>query len=239
DVHMSDILGDRVSLDTFTGIAACGGFSYGDVLGAGAGWAKSVLFNENARAQFRRFFQERDDTFALGACNGCQFLSRIADLIPGTDHWPTFERNLSEQYEARFVMVEVEASDANKSIFLQNMKGSKLPIAVAHGEGRAFFASEQSQDAFLHHDKQRVISYVDNYGNVAETYPFNPNGSPAGIAGISNANGRVLVMMPHPERVTRLEANSWYPLEKYAEWKGYGPWIALFKSAREWVGDSF
>lgn len=234
DVHMSDILSGRVNLDDFTGLAACGGFSYGDVLGAGAGWAKSVLFNDVARNQFRRFFQERDDTFAVGACNGCQFLSRIAELIPGTEHWPTFERNFSEQYEARYVMVEVEAD--NKSIFLQNMKGSKLPIVVAHGEGRATFKDDAARKAFAV-DNQTAIRYVDNYGKPAESYPFNPNGSPDAIAGILNNNGRVLALMPHPERTTRLESNSWYPQEKAQDWKGYGPWIALFRSAREWVGE--
>lgn len=236
DVHMSDILSGRVTLDDFVGLAACGGFSYGDVLGAGAGWAKSVLFNEKAREEFRRFFQDRSDTFAFGACNGCQFFSRIAELIPGTENWPTFERNASEQYEARFVMVEVATT--NESIFLQTMKGSRLPIAVAHGEGRASFKSTETQEAFVG-SKQPAIRYIDNYGAVANTYPFNPNGSPAGIAGISNANGRVLAMMPHPERVTRLEANSWYPQEQAKEWEGYGPWIALFKSARQWVGENF
>ncbi|OBA17966.1 phosphoribosylformylglycinamidin [Metschnikowia bicuspidata var. bicuspidata NRRL YB-4993] len=239
DVHMSDILTGRVTLDDFTGIAACGGFSYGDVLGAGAGWAKSVLFNDIARNEFKKFFQDRDDTFAFGACNGCQFFSRIAELIPGTENWPSFERNLSEQYEARFVMVEVESSDSNKSIFLQNMKGSKLPIAVAHGEGRASFKDDGVKDAFFNTEKQAVIKYVDNYGQPAQSYPFNPNGSPEGVAGIANANGRVLAMMPHPERVTRLESNSWYPKKESAEWEGYGPWIALFKSARQWVGDRF
>lgn len=239
DVHMSDILSGRVSLDEFTGLAACGGFSYGDVLGAGAGWAKSVLFNERARNEFKKFFQDRDDTFAVGACNGCQFLSRIAELIPGTQNWPTFERNLSEQYEARYVMVEVDSSEDNKSIFLQKLKGSKLPIVVAHGEGRAAFKDENTKSNFLTGDKQSVIRYVDNYGDVTESYPYNPNGSPLGIAGISNENGRVLALMPHPERTTRLESNSWYPAEKYDEWEGYGPWIALFRSAREWVGDNF
>lgn len=238
DVHMSDILSGRVTLDKFTGIAACGGFSYGDVLGAGAGWAKSVLFNEVARNEFKRFFQDRDDTFAVGACNGCQFLSRIAELIPGTENWPTFERNLSEQYEARFVMVEIDETEANKSIFLQKLKGSKLPIVVAHGEGRASFKDEATKKAFGA-DQQSVIRYVDNYGKATESYPFNPNGSPDGIAGISNANGRVLAVMPHPERTTRLESNSWYPEEKREEWEEYGPWIALFRSAREWVGDRF
>lgn len=238
DVHMSDILEGRVSLDDFTGLAACGGFSYGDVLGAGAGWAKSVLFNDRARQEFLRFFQDRTDTFAVGACNGCQFLSRIAELIPGTEHWPTFERNLSEQYEARYVMVEVDETSANSSIFLQKLKGSKLPIVVAHGEGRAAFSDDKKKAQFFA-DGQAVIRYVDNYGSVTETYPSNPNGSPGGIAGISNASGRVLALMPHPERTTRLESNSWYPAEKYDEWEGYGPWIGLFRSAREWVGDNF
>ena len=233
DVTMSDILDGRVTLDDFVGLAACGGFSYGDVLGAGAGWAKSVLFNERARSEFKKFFQEREDTFAFGACNGCQFFSRIAELIPGSDHWPTFERNLSEQYEARFVMVEVEASEKNNSIFLQNMKGSKLPIAVAHGEGRAQFKSAEDAESF----NLDVVHYVDNYGNVTQNYPFNPNGSPKGIAGISSKNGRVLAMMPHPERVTRKEANSFYPPAQGEEWGAYGPWVELFKNARAWVGD--
>ncbi|KAI5954519.1 ADE6 [Candida jiufengensis] len=233
DVTMSDILEERVSLDDFVGLAACGGFSYGDVLGAGAGWAKSVLFNEKARNEFQRFFQDREDTFAFGACNGCQFFSRIAELIPGTDHWPTFERNFSEQYEARFVMVEVDDKPSNNSIFLQNMKGSKLPIAVAHGEGRAQFKTKEDEEEF----NLDVIHYVDNYGNPTQIYPFNPNGSPKGIAGITSKNGRVLAMMPHPERVSRKESNSWYPYHESEKWGGYGPWIELFKSAREWVGD--
>lgn len=236
DVHMSDILSGRVTLDDFVGFAACGGFSYGDVLGAGAGWAKSVLFNERARAEFRRFFQERDNTFAFGACNGCQFLSRVQELIPGTKNWPTFERNLSEQYEARFVMVEV--LETNKSIFLQDMKGSKLPIAVAHGEGRATFKDQEEQNGFKS-SGNTAIRYVDNYGKEASSYPYNPNGSPAGIAGISSENGRVLAMMPHPERVTRREANSWYPADQAKEWEGYGPWIRLFRSARKWVGENY
>lgn len=237
DVHMSDILSGRVSLDKFVGIAACGGFSYGDVLGAGAGWAKSVLFNDRARNEFKKFFQDRDDTFAFGACNGCQFLSRISELIPGTESWPTFERNLSEQYEARFVMVEVSKDDSNNSIFLQDMKGSKLPIVVAHGEGRASFEGDDLK-SFLAKGLNS-IEYVDNYGKPTETYPFNPNGSPNGIAGISSENGRVLAMMPHPERICRKEANSWYPTAQGAEWGPYGPWIRLFRSARKWVGDKY
>ncbi|CAK7902734.1 phosphoribosylformylglycinamidine synthase [[Candida] anglica] len=234
DVHMSDILSGRVTLDDFVGVAACGGFSYGDVLGAGAGWAKSVLFNDRAREEFRKFFQDRDDTFAFGACNGCQFFSRIAELIPGTENWPTFERNLSEQYEARFVMVEVTDDNSN-SIFLNGMKGSKLPIAVAHGEGRAFFKNNNI-DKFTE-SGLTAIRYVDNYGSVAQQYPANPNGSPQGIAGITSANGRVLAMMPHPERVTRKESNSWYPAAQGETWGDHGPWIRLFRSARKWVGE--
>lgn len=235
DVHMSDIIEGRVTLDDYVGIAACGGFSYGDVLGAGNGWANSVLFNERARKEFTKFFRDRDDTFAFGACNGCQFFSRIAELIPGTEEWPTFERNLSEQYEARFVEVEI-AEDAQSCIFLQGMEGSKLPIAVAHGEGRAYFKEADAQKKFLQ-DKLPVINYVDNYGNRTEKYPYNPNGSPLGIAGITSRTGRVLAMMPHPERVCRKESNSWYPKGDSESWDNYGPWIRLFRSARKWVHD--
>lgn len=235
DVTMTDLIDGKVHLDDFVGIAACGGFSYGDVLGAGAGWAKSVLYHEGLRAQFVKFFQEREDTFAFGACNGCQFLSRLKDIIPGCENWPSFERNVSEQYEGRVCMVQIFQDGENDSIFLNGMSGSKLPIAVAHGEGKATFTNKAQQEEF---EKQELsaIRYTDNYGNVTQKYPFNPNGSTNGIAGIKSPNGRVLAMMPHPERVCRLEANSWYPAEKYEEWGGYGPWIRLFKSARKWVG---
>lgn len=234
DVTMTDLLEGRVHLDDFVGIAACGGFSYGDVLGAGAGWAKSVLYHEGIRAQFVKFFQERDDTFAFGACNGCQFLSRLKDIIPGCENWPSFERNMSTQYEARVSMVQVFQENENESVFLNGMLGSKLPIAVAHGEGKATFASKEQQDAF---ESQGLcaIRYIDNYGNTTQRFPYNPNGSANGIAGIKSPNGRVLAMMPHPERVCRLEANSWYPQGKYEEWGGYGPWIRLFRSARRWT----
>ncbi|KAL3229533.1 Phosphoribosylformylglycinamidine synthase [Nakaseomyces bracarensis] len=236
DVTMTDLIEGRANLDDFVGLAACGGFSYGDVLGAGAGWAKSVLFHEGVRKQFVRFFQEREDTFAFGACNGCQFLSRLKDLIPGCSDWPTFERNYSEQYEARFCMVEISDETGNeKSIFLNGMGGSKFPIAVAHGEGRAHFADKATLDNFESSDLG-AVRYVDNYGNVTQRFPFNPNGATNGIAGIRSPNGRVLAMMPHPERVSRIEANSWYPEGKFSEWKGYGPWIRLFRNARRWVG---
>lgn len=238
DVHMSDILSGKVTLDKFIGIAACGGFSYGDVLGAGSGWAKSILFNERARKEFIKFFQERDNTFAFGACNGCQFLSKIAELIPGTESWPTFEKNTSEQYEARFVMVKINDDESNNSIFLKDMKGSKLPIVVAHGEGRASFKDDNVKQQFLQ-SGLKSIEYIDNYGKSTENYPFNPNGSPNGIAGISSSNGRVLAMMPHPERICRKEANSWYPSEQGKEWGSYGPWIKLFRSARKWVGENY
>lgn len=237
DVTMTDLLEGRFHLDEFVGLAACGGFSYGDVLGAGAGWAKSVLYHEGVRQQFVKFFNEREDTFAFGACNGCQFLSRLKEIIPGCENWPSFERNSSEQYEARVCMVEVAQDDGckNESVFLNGMVGSKLPIAVAHGEGRAAFTSEAETKDF---ESQGLCSmrYVDNYGNTTSKYPFNPNGATNSIAGVRSPNGRVLAMMPHPERVCRLEANSWYPQEKYDEWQGYGPWIRMFRSARKWVG---
>lgn len=235
DVTMTDLIDGRINLKDFVGFAACGGFSYGDVLGAGAGWAKSVLYHEDVRQQFVDFFQNRDDTFAFGACNGCQFLSRLKDIIPGCSNWPTFERNLSEQYEARVSMVEIQKTEASEnSIFLQDMIGSKLPIAVAHGEGKATFASDEQLKSF-EDENLTTVRYVDNYGQVTEQYPLNPNGSVNGIAGIKSPNGRVLAMMPHPERVCRLEANSYYPEGKYEEWSGYGPWIRLFRSARQWV----
>ncbi|CAL9737824.1 phosphoribosylformylglycinamidine synthase [Monosporozyma servazzii] len=242
DVTMTDLIEGKVKLNDFVGFAACGGFSYGDVLGAGAGWAKSVLYHEDVRQQFVDFFQTRDDTFAFGACNGCQFLSRLKDIIPGCEDWPIFERNLSEQYEARTCMVEIIDDKDNKSseqnIFLDGMAGSKLPIAVAHGEGKATF-NDKTQLGQFEGNGLASIRYVDNYGNVTMKFPFNPNGSVNGIAGIKSPNGRVLAMMPHPERACRLEANSYYPNGKYDEWEGYGPWIRLFKNARKWVGDNY
>ncbi|QEU61897.1 Ade6 [Kluyveromyces lactis] len=237
DVTMTDLISGKFNLNEFTGMAACGGFSYGDVLGAGAGWAKSVLYHEGVRKQFVNFFQEREDTFTFGACNGCQFLSRLKSIIPGCENWPSFERNISEQYEARVCMVEIVQDDGAEaqSVFFNGMVGSKLPIAVAHGEGKATFTDEDQLKRF---EEQGLtgVRYVDNYGNVTEKFPFNPNGSANGISGIKSPNGRVLAMMPHPERVSRLEANSWYPDGKYEEWEGYGPWIRLFRSARKWVG---
>lgn len=226
DVHMSDILEGRRELDEFKGLVACGGFSYGDVLGAGEGWAKSILFNSRARDQFQSFFN-REDTFALGICNGCQMLSNLHELIPGTDLWPHFVRNQSEQFEARVAMVEVQESN---SIFLQGMQGSRMPIAVAHGEGRAEFKDE-AHLAGLQSSGAVALRYVDNYGTVTSTYPANPNGSPDGITGVTSADGRVTIMMPHPERVFRALQNSWAP----DAWDEDGAWMRMFRNARVWV----
>lgn len=227
DVHMSDILEGRVSLDEFKGLVACGGFSYGDVLGAGGGWAKSVLFNERAREQFEAFFN-RDDSFSLGVCNGCQMLSQLKTLIPGAENWPAFVRNESEQFEARVAMVRVEKSP---SILLAGMEGSKLPIAVAHGEGRAEFR-DTAHLRSMQSSSQIALRYIDNYGQVTTRYPANPNGSPSGITGLTTPDGRVTIMMPHPERVTRAVTNSWRP----AEWTEDGAWLRLFRNARVWLG---
>ncbi len=225
DVHMSDILEGRVDLQGFRGLVACGGFSYGDVLGAGEGWAKSILFNSRAFDQFSAFF-ERQDTFSLGVCNGCQMLSNLKALIPGAEHWPHFVRNRSEQFEARFVMVEVTQT---ASILLDGMAGSRMPIAVAHGEGRAEFANAQQLAAV---GPQVALRYVENSGEPALRYPANPNGSPQGITGLSSEDGRVTIMMPHPERVVRAVQNSWHP----DEWIEDAPWRRLFRNARRWVG---
>ena len=226
DVHMSDILAGRVSLEEFKGLVACGGFSYGDVLGAGEGWAKSILFNARARDGFQAFF-ERKDSFALGVCNGCQMMSNLHELIPGTEFWPHFVRNRSEQFEARVAMVQIQES---ASIFLQGMAGSRMPIAIAHGEGHAEFESEE---ALLEADLSGTVAlrYVDNHGKVTEAYPANPNGSPRGITGLTNRDGRVTIMMPHPERVFRAVQNSWRP----DEWQEDGGWMRMFRNARVWV----
>ncbi|WP_426150207.1 phosphoribosylformylglycinamidine synthase [Pseudomonas sp. DC3000-4b1] len=226
DVHMSDILAGRVDLNDFKGLVACGGFSYGDVLGAGEGWAKSALFNSRARDAFQAFF-ERSDSFALGVCNGCQMMSNLHELIPGSEHWPHFVRNRSEQFEARVAMVQVQESN---SILLQGMAGSRMPIAIAHGEGHAEFASEQ---ALIEADVSGCVAlrFVDNHGKVTETYPANPNGSPRGITGLTSRDGRVTIMMPHPERVFRAVQNSWYG----DDWSEDGGWMRMFRNARVWV----
>ncbi|WP_439861189.1 phosphoribosylformylglycinamidine synthase [Pseudomonas sp. MBLB4136] len=226
DVHMSDILAGRVDLEAFKGLVACGGFSYGDVLGAGEGWAKSILFNSRARDAFQGFF-ERSDSFALGVCNGCQMLSNLHELIPGSEFWPHFVRNRSEQFEARVAMVQVQES---ASIFLQGMAGSRMPIAIAHGEGHAEFESEE---ALLEADLSGCVAmrFVDNHGKVTETYPANPNGSPRGITGLTSRDGRVTIMMPHPERVFRAVQNSWCP----DDWQDDAGWLRMFRNARVWV----
>ncbi len=226
DVHMSDILAGRRELSEFVGLVACGGFSYGDVLGAGEGWAKSILFNAGARQQFSDFFA-REDTFALGVCNGCQMLSNLHELIPGAEHWPHFVRNQSEQFEGRTALVKVQETD---SIFLQGMQGSHMPIAIAHGEGHAEFANAAEREA-CEAAGQIALRYVDNYGEVTQAYPANPNGSVGGITGLTAANGRVTIMMPHPERVYRSLQNSWAP----DEWGEDGAWMRMFRNARIWV----
>ena len=227
DVHMSDLLAGRVDLEAFKGLVACGGFSYGDVLGAGEGWAKTVLFNELVRDKFQQFFH-RTDTFSLGICNGCQMMSNLKGLIPGAEHWPRFVRNLSEQFEARVGLVQVQASP---SILFKGMAGSHMPVAVAHGEGRAEFADAK---AFSNCNDSGLVSmrFIDNNLNVTETYPANPNGSEQGLTSVTSVDGRATIMMPHPERVFRAVTNSWAP----SEWDEDGAWMRLFRNARKFVG---
>jgi phosphoribosylformylglycinamidine synthase len=227
DVHMTDLLSGRRSLQEFKGLVACGGFSYGDVLGAGEGWAKSILFHEAVREEFQRFFT-RPDTFSLGICNGCQMFAALQSIIPGTEHWPRFVRNRSEQYESRFTLVEILRSP---SVVLEGMAGSFLPIAVAHGEGYAEFASPAAAEACA---KSGLVGYryVNHDRSVATKYPRNPNGSPFGIAALTNTDGRVTITMPHPERSSRYVQNSWHPKE-VGEHSG---WTRLFRNARKFVG---
>ncbi len=225
DVHMSDLISGRASLRDFKGFAACGGFSYGDVLGAGEGWAKSILFNARARDEFEAFFR-RADAFALGVCNGCQMMGNLRELIPGAGAWPHFVRNRSEQFEARFVMLEVQRSS---SLFFDGMAGSRIPIAVAHGEGYAEFSDAAARAAA---EPLVALRFVDHRGAVTETYPCNPNGSPGGITGLTTPDGRFTILMPHPERVFRAVQNSWHP----PEWGEDGPWLRMFRNARRWVG---
>ncbi|MBY0578148.1 MAG: phosphoribosylformylglycinamidine synthase [Burkholderiales bacterium] len=223
DVHMSDIISGKMKLDEFRGFAACGGFSYGDVLGAGEGWAKSILFNSRARDQFEAFFL-RQDVFALGVCNGCQMMSNLHEIIPGAQNWPHFVRNRSEQFEARFVMARVEKGP---SIFFEGMAGSEMPIVVSHGEGYAEFG-RGTMDV----DSLVSLRFVDNRGNPTESYPANPNGSPGGITGLTTEDGRFTIMMPHPERIFRTVQHSWHP----DGWGENGPWMRMFANARKWVG---
>ena len=230
DVHMSDILSGCVSLKDFQGMAACGGFSYGDVLGAGEGWAKSILFNPRARDEFAAFFQ-RKDSFALGVCNGCQMMSNLQEIIPGTEHWPRFKRNLSEQFEARLVMVEVQQTT---SILFAGMSGSRMPITVAHGEGKVEFAVNAVENSLDAVANLVTLRFVNNNGVITEQYPYNPNGSMQGITGLTTADGRFNVLMPHPERVFRISQHSWYP-DSFSNQED-GPWMRLFRNARQWIG---
>ncbi len=227
DVTMTDIQSGDVNLDDYKGIVACGGFSFGDVLGAGQGWAKSILFNPAMRDRFSAFF-DHADTFALGVCNGCQMMAALREIIPGTAHWPKFTHNRSEQFEGRLVMIAIPE---NRSLFFNGMARSRFPVVVAHGEGLAKFDDEDAVSALIQ-NRQVIMQFVDNYGGATETYPYNPNGSPDGITGLTNADGRVAIMMPHPERVYRTATNSWHP----ADWGDDGPWLRMFKNARVWVG---
>ncbi|TCB80742.1 phosphoribosylformylglycinamidine synthase [Acinetobacter sp. ANC 4173] len=226
DVHMSDLLAGRVDLNDFEGLVACGGFSYGDVMGAGGGWAKSVLFNPRLRDQFEKFFN-RQETFTLGVCNGCQMISQLAPLIPGADAWPRFHRNTSEVFEARAVNVRIEKSH---SVLLEGMEGSILPIAVAHGEGRVVASAEKL--AALNAGNQVTLRYVDSHGNPTQHYPLNPNGSPEAITGVTTKDGRATIMMPHPERNFRAIQHSWKP----EEWTEDGAWLRMFRNARKFIG---
>ena len=227
DVHMTDLLTHRVDLESFQVLATCGGFSYGDVLGGGGGWASSVRFNENINEMFGRFF-ERTNTLTLGVCNGCQMLSQLSPLIPGASHWPRFKRNRSEQFEARLVLCVIPPSP---SLFLSGMTGSRLPIAIAHGEGRGEFDTSDGAEQAV--DQELVcLRYVDNHGKPTTRYPANPNGSPLGIAGLTSLDGRATVMMPHPERLFRTVQHSWHP----KSWGEQGPWLRMFRNARVWLG---
>ena len=229
DVHMTDLQNGYVDLSLFQGLVAVGGFSYGDVLGAGEGWARSILFNNQLSDQFAQYFA-RPNTFGLGVCNGCQMLAALAKMIPGAEHWPRFTRNLSEKYEARFSMIEVLPSP---SLFFDGMHGAHIPVAVAHGEGFANFSQQG--------DASKVLSaarFVDNRGAATEQYPFNPNGSPNGLTSVTTQDGRFTALMPHPERVTRNVMMSWHP-EKWGEADSVGPytpWMRFFQNARKSLG---
>jgi phosphoribosylformylglycinamidine synthase len=222
---MSDIISGRRTLDQVQGVVACGGFSYGDVLGAGEGWAKSILFNARARDEFAAFFA-RPGTFALGVCNGCQMMSNLRELIPGTAHWPHFERNRSEQFEARLALLEVGRSP---SLFFAGMAGSRIPVATAHGEGYAQFRDAAQLAAA---QPYVALRFVDAAGLATERYPYNANGSPQGITGLTTPDGRFTILMPHPERVFRTVQMSWHP----EGWGEDSPWMRMFRNARVWLG---
>ena len=226
DVHMTDLQQGRANLKDFKGLVACGGFSYGDTLGAGIGWARSITFNPALAAQFQSFF-ERSDTFGLGVCNGCQMFAELATLIPGAQHWPRFTTNQSERFEARLSMVEVLDSP---SLFFQDLAGSRLPIAVAHGEGFANFEKRGDPGHVI-----AAMRFVDNQGQATEAYPFNPNGSPQGLTAVTTADGRFTAMMPHPERVFRQLQFSWTPPSSFQNPGDFSPWMRLWRNARRWV----
>jgi phosphoribosylformylglycinamidine synthase len=229
DVHMSDIIEGRVTLRDFKMIAACGGFSYGDVLGGGGGWAKSILFNARAFDEFSAFFS-RSDVLAIGVCNGCQMMSQLREMIPGAAHWPAFVRNLSEQFEARLPLVEIIETP---SVLFRGMAGSRLPVVVSHGEGYTEYVDAAQQvraQAFV------AMRYVDHRGQATERYPFNPNGSPGGASAFTSDDGRFTIMMPHPERVFRAVQMSWRPREWADEGDGISPWLRMFRNARVWLG---
>jgi phosphoribosylformylglycinamidine synthase len=229
DVHMTDLQTGKAELSSFKGLVAVGGFSYGDTLGAGEGWARSILFNTQLSDQFAQYFA-RTDTFGLGVCNGCQMMAALATMIPGAESWPRFTRNQSEKYEARFSLVEVLESP---SLFFKGMAGATIPVAVAHGEGFANFSRQGNAQAAL-----AALRFVDHKGQATEVYPFNPNGSPKGLTSVTTADGRFTVLMPHPERVTRNVMMSWSP----PSWgpndtKGaYTPWMRFFQNARVAIG---
>jgi phosphoribosylformylglycinamidine synthase len=222
DIHMTDLIAGRASLAGFKGFAAGGGFSYGDVLGGGRGWASTILYNARARAEFEAFFA-RSDTFALGACNGCQMMGQLREMVPGAGDWPVFVRNRSEQFEARLVMVEITDSP---SILFRGMAGSRIPVVTAHGEGRALYEGKAIDKALV------CMRYIDNKGQVADRYPYNPSGTPRGITGVTTADGRFTIVMPHPERVFRTLQMSWSPTGRGED----SPWMQLFRNARAWVG---
>ena len=221
DVHMQDLLDNPNILSEFQGLAACGGFSYGDVLGAGGGWSSSIIYNNAVRDSFEKFFN-RDETFTFGVCNGCQMLSNLKDLIPGAENWPAFLWNESDQFEARLSQVTIAESP---SVLLAGMEGWQIPVAVAHGEGRASFIGESLNG--LSEKNQIAVQFTDHNGAVASSYPLNPNGSPQGITGLTSRDGRATIMMPHPERVFRSQQLSW----KSSRWKEYSPWMQIFINA--------
>jgi phosphoribosylformylglycinamidine synthase len=225
DVHMTDLISKKHHLKDFEGLVACGGFSYGDVLGAGGGWANTILYNDELRQQFGEFFHN-EDAFTLGVCNGCQTLSLLSSLIPGAEHWPKFKRNISEKFESRLIQVVVNESP---SIFFNGMEGAVIPIPVAHGEGRAEGSKDNIEE--LIRSNLSTISYADDRGLETENYPDNPNGSPLGIGGLTNQSGTVNIMMPHPERAFLTDQFSWCP----DDWEDYSPWVKFFLNARDFI----